>query len=44
MYPSADQVRLKSRFSFMETVKGVVEERFQENFDEALDEVLGSVR
>ena len=44
MYVFADKVRLEPRFDFMETVKAVVEARFQENFDQALNEALASAR
>ncbi len=42
MYVFADQVRLEPRFDFMETVKGVVEARFGDNFDDALREALAT--
>ena len=44
MYVFADQVRLEPRFDFMETVREVVEARFQENFNDALREALAAAR
>ena len=44
MYVFADQVRLEPRFDFIETVKAVVEARFTENFNDAMQEALASAR
>ena len=44
MYAFADQVRLKPRFGFLDAVKEVAEARFQENFNEAMQEALASAR
>ena len=44
MYVFADQVRLEPRFDFMETVKLVVEARFEGNFSDAMQEALASAR
>ena len=44
MYAFADQVRLKPRFGFLDAVKEVAKARFQENFNEAMQEALVSAR
>ncbi|ABK45251.1 conserved hypothetical protein [Magnetococcus marinus MC-1] len=42
MYRFVDRVEIKPRFGFMDTVKGVVESRFQKNFNEAITEAMAS--
>ena len=44
MYLFTDRVEIKPRFGFMETVREVVEARFQENFNQALTEAVSSAR
>nr|CRH06049.1 Conserved protein of unknown function [Candidatus Magnetococcus massalia] len=44
MYRFVDRVEIKPRFGFMETVKEVVEARFQENFERAVKEALSTAR
>ncbi|OSM07675.1 hypothetical protein MAIT1_04560 [Magnetofaba australis IT-1] len=44
MYLFADRVEIKPRFGFMDTVREVVEARFQENFNDALREALSTAR
>ncbi|ABK43758.1 hypothetical protein Mmc1_1247 [Magnetococcus marinus MC-1] len=42
MYLFADRVEIKPRFGFMDTVKAVVEARFQENFGRAMEEAFST--
>ncbi|ABK44561.1 conserved hypothetical protein [Magnetococcus marinus MC-1] len=42
MYRFVNRVEIKPRFGFMDTVKSVVESRFQKNFNEAITEAMAS--
>ena len=44
MYVFSDRVEIKPQFRFLETVQAVVEARFAENFRDAIQEALASVR